>query len=215
MPRRNSRTPTLEELLHDAVEAGLIDANTGLPAKIVQVNDDDTVDVKPLVKKNYVSEEGYTPIPVITKVPVQYLSTPDSHFLFPLKKDVYGWLVFGQRSIEQWFESGTDSEPVSPRHHHIKDAVFLIGPRPLTSPIQRKGAKTSLEIRHGKTWVEITEDGKFKITNGSVDLLDVLSDLTEALISGTVQTKDGPVNFTTPTIDSLKSVKSDLGKLKA
>lgn len=214
MPPQNKRTPSLGEIIRDAFTAMAHDLHVGLPAKVeAYYPEDGTVDVKPLIKKNYVNETGYTPIQVITKVPLQSLSMGEAHFSLPVKKGDEVWLVFGERSICQWFDSGTDSEPISPRHHDIQDAIAIPGVRSGRTPMERKGATDSIEMALGSTWIEITAEGKVKITNGSQDLVKILSDLIGTLKSAQVQTTDGPAPFSSGTISDLNGLKSDIGKL--
>lgn len=166
-------TPTLAELLIQAIRGELLDIHTCLPAKI-QKYDSETqkADVIPLLKKKYKFNEEPTDLPVITNVPVQWPSAnAGAAFIhLPLKAEDFGMIVFSERSIDTWMAGEGDSvSPEDPRHHDLSDAIFIPGVLPFKKALPVADAE-SLFVKNGDAEVELTGSGNVNILGGNVTL---------------------------------------------
>lgn len=166
-------TPTLAELLIQAIRGELLDIHTCLPAKI-QKYDSETqkADVIPLLKKKYKFDAEPTDLPVITNVPVQWPSAnAGAAFIhLPLKAEDFGMVVFSERSIDTWLAGEGDSvSPEDPRHHHLSDAIFIPGVRPFKKALPVSSA-SSLFIKNGDAEVELTGGGDINILGGNIKI---------------------------------------------
>jgi hypothetical protein len=125
-----------------------------MPAKVESYDASKSlVDVKiaiPQVRQ----DESVFEIPVITSVPVMWLSTGTTSITFPLKRGDYGLVVFCDYDIAKWVVGLDESEPQSERRHNLTDAVFF----PQTHGL-RAGNLTGLSIKHGASEVLLTEAG--------------------------------------------------------
>lgn len=138
----SSRSPELVEVLRAAVEAGLQDLHTALPAKVEKYDAaKQKVDVKPLLKRNVQLDDGtelLEELPVITNVPVVFPRSTGFKLTFPIAAGDHVLLVFIERSIDQFMEKGDDTDPVDFRTHHLADAVAIPGFYP--TPVKLKEA---------------------------------------------------------------------------
>lgn len=127
----SERTPTLEEVVRDAITARLAEVNVALPGKVVKYYADTrTCDVEPLVSKVYQDPNGGREVlapQLIRGCPIAGFGTPKYTFTFDLRPDDEVLIVFCQQDIEGWQVTGDADEPVDPRRHSVNDAVVIPG----------------------------------------------------------------------------------------
>jgi len=170
-----------------------LDLHTCLPGKVLAYYSSDyTVDVQPMLKKRYASDDQVIEVRPINKVPLVFPSMGSAHVRLPVAKGDEVLLVFSERSIDDWYESGSVEETQSKRHHDMTDAFAIPGGRSKVNKISSKGADTSLEICNGSAWIEITAAGKIILKNSAVELLDIIDQLIIALQGATTMTAIGP-----------------------
>jgi hypothetical protein len=107
-------------------------------------------------------DESVFEIPVITSVPVMWLSTLTTSVTFPLKRGDYGLVVFCDWDIAKWAVGLDESEPQSERRHNLTDSVFF----PQTHGL-RPSSLVGLSLKHGTSEVLLTETG-IVVTGGAV-----------------------------------------------
>ena len=166
-------------------------------------------------------------LPIINNVPEVFPRAGAAHLRFPIQLQDFGQLLFNQRSIDIWQAAGTEVDPQDSRKFDLNDAVFIPGLFPLTKPMARGGAVESLEIKNKTGFVEITDDGKFRIKNDEAELFTNLVEIMEQLVDGfnqlgtshqtnTIFGPQKPVNFAAYTgiKNALDALKSKLEALK-
>ena len=214
-------TPSLEQVIGEALENELLQLHTVLPGEVKAVHAGDggtagTVDVQPVLMRKYVSEPGPTPIPTIPRVPVKFLRAGPGCFRVPMAVGVKGSLFFCERSIERWWGVGGNVDPLDNRRHALADAFFVPGLYPSTETLAPNGAADSVEIQNGGTWIELTSGGKIKLSNGTQELVTVLYDLVNTLESAQVlDPLSGALPFTPATITAITAIATRLASLKA
>ena len=78
--------------------------------------------------------------PDIHNVPVAWYQTTGFSFTFPLAVGDTGMLMFMDRSIEEWRDSGkAQTTPEDPRRHSLNDAVFVPSITSFNAPIPSAG----------------------------------------------------------------------------
>jgi len=212
-----NETGTLSEIINTMIESKILDIHTSMPGR-VETYDHATqkADIKPLLRKKYTVNGGtIVEIPVIPGVPVQWASANNgaAYMHLPLKPGDLGLIIFTERSIDTWLSgNGEITSPNDPRHHDLSDATFIPGIRPFKQPLSNTNADNFI-LQNGSIRIELDPSGKISITGASNELLSVLKDTIDHLISAKVFTGLGALPFTAATIANLTSDKTNLETL--
>lgn len=135
-----SRSPALVEVLRAALDAAIAEVHTCLPARVESYDSSNqTVNVKPLLKRNVLDEDGgevIETLPVIQSVPVVFPRAGGFFITFPIQVGDFVTLFFAERSLDRWIVgNGDEVEPVDVRTHDLSDAVAVPGLYPLSSAL--------------------------------------------------------------------------------
>jgi hypothetical protein len=148
-----------------------------------------TGSIQPALMQKYLFKDSAETIPPIPSVPVIFPGVGSASFFFPenlLKSGTMECLLLVcERSIDTWYKQGGVVDPADERMNDFTDSVALVGFSSEPKLNARKGATTSFEMDYGNSWVEITQSGKFKITNGSNELFSLIDQLIGTLQSAT------------------------------
>lgn len=210
----NQETLDLGQTIRLGIEKSLCDLNVAMPCKIVSYDPTKNLAVvQPAFKRKYKSENSAINLPTISNVPVVFPRMGDAQLTLPINKGDEGQLLFNQRSIDGWIDSGGEVDPLDSRKFALSDAVFFPGLHSQSKPLVRKGATTSAELRYKDSYIEIKQDGnidivakdaafielyndgKFKIKNEDEELFTILSELLEILGTTTTNTIFGPMRL--------------------
>lgn len=136
----SDRFPTLAEAINAAVELGLRNISTLIPAKVVKWDADKAkADCQILVKQVTEGEDGEREVaswPVIPEVPVQFMGAGDFRITVPVGVGTLGSLIFSHRSMDKWLAGdGGEVDPEFDHDHGLADAVFLPGLRTFGDPL--------------------------------------------------------------------------------
>jgi len=212
MSEENPRTPTLAETIQKLVDAKFLDLHTNLPVKIVSYNYvQNLAVVQPLLKRKYKSEDFPVELPTISNVPVAFPRIGNAWLRLPVKPGDEGSIKIMERSIDKWLTEGGSVDPNDPRKFSLSDAVFEPGLTSQKNIMISAGANGSLELQHNNSYIEISETGKFKISDGVNELFDILVTLTEDLKTAT----DGMgIPFNGATIAKFEALRVKLDLMK-
>lgn len=156
--------------IENVIWSVLANANVCMPGKVESYSfSDQKANIQPLIKRKY-KDGSVDSYPVLTNVPVVWLRTARSGFVFPLKKGDGVLIVFIQRSTERWRSStGEEVEPADSRKFDLSDAVAIPG---LYSLKQENIAENNddLLIKHEGTKVRIKKNGQVEIQSGATGL---------------------------------------------
>lgn len=130
--------------------------NCGLPARVVQVNDDGSVNVVAI--RNDEIEDC-----VIT-VPIMRPETARAYIYFAIKKGDRGTLRFMDKSIENYRQDGSEMYNNDNRAHSISDGVFEIGFLPSSEHFAFPEGEFSIGLKSGSFVMTVAEDGKVTAT---------------------------------------------------
>ena len=193
-----NNTPTLIQTIEAIIDAKVCEIHTSMPAEIVSYNyAKNLAVVQPTLKRKYKSEDEAVELPNISDVPVAFQRMGDGHLRLPIKAGQTGQIIFNERSIDGWLVSGGNIDPQDPRKHALIDAVFYPGLNPNNKVMESSAAQTSVELKLKDAYIEILESGKFKISNGTEELFDLIVTILEKIIEE--MTEQGE-NDTTNTI---------------
>ncbi|WP_336981886.1 MULTISPECIES: Gp138 family membrane-puncturing spike protein [unclassified Cedecea] len=140
-----------------------------------------------------VSQVNY---PLLVDVPVVFPHGGGCSLTFPLKAGDECLVIFADRAIDFWWQSGGIQEPVDARQHSLSDAFVLPGPQSQAKKIS--GISTSavqLRSEDGKAFVELDPSshsitlatpGKLTATAASIDLTGEVNIKGNVTVSGDV-----------------------------
>ena len=202
-----NQIPSWSEIIGNAIEDRLFGLNTCMPGEVTSFNKlKNTCDVKPGFKKKYVQEDEAVELPEIKNVPIVYLGGGSASISFPLNSGDPVLLLFSQRSLEKWKDTGRIDDPNDPRIGSLSDAICIPGLRPLSQFLViddglliRNGTSKFLIKKNGSITIttvggefEVTASGKFAMGNGVVDALKQLEATIKEIQKLTVGTALGP-----------------------
>ncbi|EOY1421757.1 Gp138 family membrane-puncturing spike protein [Yersinia enterocolitica] len=183
----DSRSGELAETLRTLQSSVSSQLRVSMPG-IVQSFDADSVtcDIQIGIKGESGGES--TNLSVLTSVPVVFPRGGGVTMTFPIKSGDECLLVFGDRCIDFWHQSGDIQETVDERQHDLSDAFAIIGPQSQAKKIS--GISTSaaqLRSDDGSTYFEINPTTKkIKIVApGGLDVVTPKADFSaEVLVKG-------------------------------
>jgi hypothetical protein len=184
----NTRTPDLSEVVKAAIDSQLRDFYVALPGQVVSYNSvTQTVDVKPLLQRAYVDEDGNDDtdeLPIVTSVPVMFPKA-GGHFLsLPIIAGDNVLLLFCDRSIDLYMSSSgaVSVDPVDFREHDITDAVAIPGffptPKAIKDIIATDGVfgkEKGAQVRSKGTTIDVTTAGAVASLGGFVALANLVT----------------------------------------
>lgn len=228
---RDDITPTLEQVIKNAIEARLTDVHTALPGEILSYDPAKQVcSVQPCIMRKYVTGT-IVKLPVINNVPVVHPRSGSAIIHMPLAAGDKVLLIFAERSIDIWKSQGGCPDPADTRKHHLSDAIAIPGFYPLSAPITvpdptaltvlngtaRMEMKTdSVKFTHPNGEIHFNPDGSIRVTNTAqgVELMDLLTRLVQAIIDARTETLIGPQPLINIGADAFPALKILLNKLK-
>lgn len=192
---QNEATPSLAEVLKQAIDAKLYDTRTAMPAKVIRYDHEkQQVDVQPYFKKKY-NDGKMVSMPKITNVPVVFPRSGAAFISMPIEIGHNVLLVCVDRSMDKWLSNGDELHPDDTRRHNISDAVAMPGLYPFSDPadvpnatdivIKNKAGDAKLEIR-------VKKNGHIQILNQEEELITVLNDMLTYIRQAKVYTSTGP-----------------------
>ena len=196
----DSKVPEMSDVVRCIVDEMLFNVNVCLPAKIVTYYPKtQTADVQIQLLKKY-SDMTTEPHPVLPGVPVKHpRANAGAAFIhMPLVNGDDVLLVFSQRSLDNWKQTGGMSDPDDYRKHDFSDAFALVGGSAPAVPFSVSDTN-AIMIVNGTSVLKVNANGTFVATNGSNELVNLLvqlatnlQTLSQTLSTDTVNTIFGP-----------------------
>jgi hypothetical protein len=119
------------------------------------------------------------PYPVLTQCPVFVPSGGNGCLTMPVSPGDSCLVLFNDRDIDNWYESGAVTAPNTARTHDLSDGLVIVGFRHQANPIV--DYSVDVEMRHGTAIVGLEDSGKISIRNQDTTLKNVLTTLITAL----------------------------------
>lgn len=201
-----------------AIDNKLVNLHTAMPGEI-EAFDETTqlAQIKPLIKRIFTGGNDVA-IKSLIHVPIMSLRAGGFVLTFPVSVGDECLVIFCERAIDAWLQSGGAQKPTELRRHDYSDAVAIVGLNNQTNPISGF-SMDGLQIRNesGNTVITI-KDGEIDITaplmtvtaptttwTGDINLTGILTATGEVLsntipLSTHVHTgvQSGPSNTGTP-----------------
>jgi hypothetical protein len=171
------RWPIVDEItLYDVMQALRKDIFSDLrvcvPAQVVSYDGTkQTASVQVLLKRTLSDGRTVTDYPQLDVVPVYTPQGGGAYLQFPVAAGDQGILIFADRNIRSWLQSGAPAPLPTPRMHSLSDGFFIPGINALNSNIPNTPSNKVLLTYQGST-LDLDSSGlKFIGTGGAeVDL---------------------------------------------
>ncbi len=146
-----------------------------------------TCTVQPALKGQTADELGnYTsaPLPLLVDVPVVFQRGGGCVITFPVQRGDECLVVFSDRCIDFWWQSGGVQEPVDPRQHDLSDAFAFVGPMSQPNVISNIST-TTLQMRtdDGAAYIELDPNSHAinMVAPGGVNVTTPLAKFSQAV----------------------------------
>lgn len=144
-------------------------------------------------------DQAYTPAP-ITQVPLIILGAGNAHITMPNPVGTTCLLLFLDRNIDNFMETGEQYMPDTARMHDFTDCVALTTFKTLVNPIQDYDEQaisllnedTSLKVYPDS--VEVQTTGKIKLANTTQNLASLMQSFLSVCENITVDTNTGALS---------------------
>lgn len=163
-----SKPTTFSEAITRAFTNLMENVHTSIPGKIVTY-ENRIASVKPMVQRK-LSDGTFLDLPIIEEVPVIFPGATNVGLSFPLTEGDPVFILFTERSIEDWFSTGNNSQPQDPRRFSLTDAVAIPG-IPYTGSNLPTASGDDLQLTYNNSNVTIKQDGEISIVNENGSLL--------------------------------------------
>lgn len=168
MPSQNDRQASLAEVIRTGINAALLELRTALPGTIESYDEaTQLASVRLGIRRQYETEDGSiesVEIPKLVDVPVVFPRAGGFALTFPVAAGDGCLVVFCERDIGGWMETGRVQDPVTRRRHDYSDAVAFVGlsakPNALSS-----AATDAVELRSadGATRIALDDTGTITV----------------------------------------------------
>jgi hypothetical protein len=119
--------------------------------------------IQPSIQGELRSPDGthtFVNMPQLPDVPVVYIGGGDFVATFPIQEGDEALVIFADRCIDSWWQSGGIQVPFEPREHDLSDGFALIGPRSLARKLTNVSTSNAqLRSVDGTTYLELTPAG--------------------------------------------------------
>lgn len=176
-----TRAEDLDTVLQSVIDSVLANVHTVQVGQVVSFDAaKQTCTVQPCAMRVYTGQDPIA-LPPIEDVPVVYPGSGDWWITFELVAGQYVLLVFAERSIAKWLNSGGVSDPQLSSKFDLSDAIAIPGINPYPGALtpgvaagalmlRNRAGNTSIKLETGKATVDgdlevtgkITADGEIK-----------------------------------------------------
>lgn len=161
----NNKAKQISASQHADIQAqinnSLKDLHTAMPAIVISFNADErTITAQPTIQRVFadgIGLSGPQNLPVCLDVPVLFMSAGGYEITYPIVEGDECLLIFSERCIDAWFETGQPSPPDDYRNHDLSDGFAIVGPRSLAR--QKPVPMDGLHIGSDDSKVVINTDG--------------------------------------------------------
>lgn len=173
------------------------EVNCCLPARVVAVNGDGSVDVVAIRNDD-------VPDCVIT-VPVIRTETQRAYIELAIKAGDKGVVRFCDKSIERYRLTGNEEHDKDDRNHSLSDGLFELGFLPENERFEFPSGEIVIGLKNNKFTLSVDDSGNLQITSAKAD---ISADSSTVVLTGTssLTSKDLTVSAESATITAETTV---------
>ena len=188
-----NETPTMAQVIQNAIDARLLEMHTCLPAIVIEYDaSTQRATVRPQIKRQYRNGD-VVELPYIRDVPVVWPRGGGSFFHLPIAAGDIVTLVFSERSLDEWKETGGSVLPEEFRKFNLSDAFAIPGGYPFNNIFSPNGE--DVQLQHGNAKFRMTKSGKYEFLGSAEEILDLLIQALDTLSTTTTNTIFGPMKL--------------------
>ena len=182
---------SLEETINTAIDNALKELHTSLPAKVLKFDSaKQTVNLEIQQKRLYADGDKLTPPPLID-VPVHMFRAGGFAITMPINVGDTGFVIFAERSLDEWQVLGNAEVPTDSRLHSLSDGTFFPTLHSDKNHISSYSSNLEIRTESGNGKLEISPAGKIELSKDGEGVLDILSQTLGVLGSATVTVTEG------------------------
>lgn len=201
------------DILRQAIQSQISDMHTCMPAKITEYSHEtQKAKVKPTLIKRY-KDKTLQELPEITNVPVIFPRSKNFSMHWPLSSGDPVMLLFSERSLDQWLNTGKEGAPLDTRKFDLSDAIAIPGLYSFAEPSPAPD-NDNFYIEMGKSKLKLSSDGKICFKGLTEELMSLLNDLFSEIQGITVDTPQGPGFISVASKASISVLQSKFNTLK-
>lgn len=139
MSEQTINPPDFDDVLAESRNALSANLNCVQIGKIEKVNDNQTVEIKIQFRRR-VSGNKTAAYPLLVDCPYMVLQGGGAYIDMPIKKGDYCIILFNDRNIDDWWDTGNVAVPRDRRKHSISDGIAIVGINPKTKFLDTDGS---------------------------------------------------------------------------
>lgn len=149
-------TPTLAEVLRQAIDSRICDVHTSLPGRVVSYDrSTQRADIEIVVRSAVETSDGSyaeEELPVLPDVPIAWLRGGGVSLQLPLRAGDHVWVMFSEVALGNWRVSGQTSSPGDISRHSLSYPVAIPCLAPDTEPLPAAGgSEAAFDVPGGMT----------------------------------------------------------------
>lgn len=174
---------TQTELLEQAKERAVMDVRVSMPARIVSFDPATKTAQVEIMLKMVDEDDAPVDYPPLTDCPCVFTRGGGFHVVHPYKAGDNGLVLFSDRCLDGWFESGQAAVPMDYRIHSMSDAYFIGGADNITdvSPVQPGAMFIGKD--DNSAGLQINEDGSV-ILKGTSFTIEPVTNAAQVNVNG-------------------------------
>ena len=118
---------SFDRYVQQVIDNSLKDLHTCLPGTIVSFDPVTQIaEIQPLIKREF-ADDSVRNLPLCISCPVMFPRAGGFSITFPVTAGDECLVVFAERALDTWMQSGGSQPPVDTRRHSLSDAVAILG----------------------------------------------------------------------------------------
>lgn len=161
---------TQTELLEQAKNSAMMDVRVSMPAKIISFDPATKTAQVEICMQMVDDDDTATEYPPLTDCPCLFTRGGGFHVVHPYSEGDSGLVLFSDRCLDGWFESGRSAPPMDFRIHSMSDAYFIGGADHLGNVSQIVSDAIFIGKDDNSAGLQINSDGSLILKGASLQI---------------------------------------------
>ena len=219
MADKNPALSTLASNIKQGVEARIKELHTSMPGIVESFDaENQLATIQPAIRRIFITRDGDKEIlvpsdlPILINVPVIFPRGGGFSLTFPVSKGDECLLVFCERSIDNWHETGKVKVPGAKRFHSLSDATAFVGISSIPNKVPNYDpTNTEIKKDDGSVSIKLKENSDLDIVAEGDMNATITGDINASCENITVDaTSTATVNCPESTFNGNLTVNGDI-----